>query len=141
VCHDELLRLVDEDTIAFNKIMAAFGLPESTDEEKAAKNKAIQDATVGATEVPFRTMEVAFQSMEVAEAMAHSGLEASVSDAGVAAVCARSAVMGAFLNVRINAAELEDQAVKDDFLKRGAELQRKTMDKETQILRIVDEKM
>ena len=110
-CHDELLRLVDEDTNAFNKIMTAFGLPESSDEEKAAKNKAIQDATVGATEVPFRTMEVAFQSMEVAEAMAHSGLEASVSDAGVAAVCARSAVMGAFLNVRINAAELKDHRV------------------------------
>ncbi|MHC4208952.1 MAG: glutamate formimidoyltransferase [Planctomycetota bacterium] len=140
-CHDELLRLVDEDTNAFTRIMTAFGLPEGSDEEKAAKNKAVQDATVGAIEVPFRTMEVAYQSMEVAEAMARSGLEASVSDAGVAALCARSAVMGAFLNVRINAAGLEDQAARDDFLKRGSELQRKTMDKETQILRIVDEKM
>ncbi|MHC4765398.1 MAG: glutamate formimidoyltransferase [Planctomycetota bacterium] len=140
-CHDELLRLVDEDTNAFTRIMTAFGLPEGSDEEKAAKNKAVQDATVGAIEVPFRTMEVAYQSMEVAEAMARSGLEASVSDAGVAALCARSAVMGAFLNVRINAAGLEDQAARDDFLKRGSELQQKTMDKETQILRIVDEKM
>jgi glutamate formiminotransferase/formiminotetrahydrofolate cyclodeaminase len=86
-------------------------------------------------------MEVAYESMEVAEAMARRGLEASVSDAGVAAVCARSAVMGAFLNVRINTAELQDQAVKDDFLKRGAQLQQKAMDKETEILRIVDEKL
>ncbi|MHC4416277.1 MAG: glutamate formimidoyltransferase [Planctomycetota bacterium] len=140
-CHDELLRLVDEDTNAFNRIMDAFGLPESSAKEKALKNKAIQDATVGAIEVPFRTMEVAFQSMEIAEAMARSGLEASVSDAGVAALCARSAVMGAFLNVRINTAELEDQAVKDDFLKRGAQLQRKAMDRESEILRIVDGKM
>jgi glutamate formiminotransferase/formiminotetrahydrofolate cyclodeaminase len=140
-CHDELLRLVDEDTNAFNRIMAAFGLPEGSDDEKAAKNKAIQDATVGAIEAPFRTMEVAYESMEVAEAMARSGLEASVSDAGVAALCARSAVMGAFLNVRINTAELQDQAVKDDFLKRGAQLQQKAMNKETEILRLVDEKM
>jgi glutamate formiminotransferase/formiminotetrahydrofolate cyclodeaminase len=133
-CHDELLRLVDEDTNAFNQIMAAFRLPESTDEEKALKNREVQDATVGATQVPFRTMEVA-------EAMARSGLEASVSDAGVAAVCARSAVMGGFFNVRINTAGLEDEAVKNDFLRRGAELQQKAMDKETEILRIVDEKM
>ena len=140
-CHDELLRLVDEDTNAFNRIMAAFGLPESSDQEKTVKTKAIQDATVGAIEAPLRTMEVALESMEVAEAMARSGLEASVSDAGVAALCARSAVLGAFLNVRINTAELEDQAVKDDFLKRGSELQRKAMNKETEILGIVDEKM
>jgi glutamate formiminotransferase/formiminotetrahydrofolate cyclodeaminase len=140
-CHDELLRLVDEDTNAFNRIMEAFGLSESTDEEKAAKAKAIQDATVGAIEVPFRTMEVAYESMEVAEAMAKTGLEASVSDAGVAALCARSAVMGAFLNVKINTAELEDQAIKDDFLTRGAALQQKAIDKETAILAIVDEKM
>jgi glutamate formiminotransferase/formiminotetrahydrofolate cyclodeaminase len=140
-CHDELLRLVDEDTNAFNLIMTAFGLPEGSDEEKAAKNRAIQEATVGAIEVPFRTMEVALASMEVAEAMARSGLEASVSDAGVAALCARSAVMGAYLNVRINTGELEDRAVRDDFLTRGAELQRKAMDKEGEILRIVDEKM
>ena len=140
-CHDELLRLVDEDTNAFNRIIAAFGLPESSDQEKTVKNRAIQDATVGAIEAPFRTMEVALESMEVAEAMARSGLKASVSDAGVAALCARSAVMGAFLNVRINAAELEDQAVKDDFLKRGTEVQQKAMNKETEILGIVDEKM
>jgi len=140
-CHDKLLRLVDEDTNAFNRIMAAFGLPEGSDDEKAAKGKAIQDATVGAIEAPFRTMEVAYESMEVAEAMARRGLEASVSDAGVAALCARSAVMGAFLNVRINTGELQDQAVKDDFLKRGSELQQKAMDKETEILRIVDEKL
>jgi glutamate formiminotransferase/formiminotetrahydrofolate cyclodeaminase len=139
--HDELLRLVDEDTNAFNMIMAAFSLPGGTDEEKAAKNKAIQDATIGAIEVPFRTMEVACASMEVAEAMAGSGLEASVSDAGVAALCARSAVMGAFLNVRINTADLEDQATKDDFLRRGAELQQKAIDQEAQILRLVDAKM
>jgi glutamate formiminotransferase/formiminotetrahydrofolate cyclodeaminase len=140
-CHDELLRLVDEDTNAFNRIMEAFGLPEATDDEKAAKARAVQDATVGAIEVPFRTMEVACASMEVAEAMAKTGLEASVSDAGVAALCARSAVMGAFLNVRINTAQLQDNAIRDDFLRRGAELQQKAVDKETAILQIVDGKM
>ena len=82
------------------------------------------------------TWEVAYASMEVAEAMARSGLEASVSDAGVAALCARSAVMGAYLNVRINTAELEDQALRDDFLQRGAGLQQKAMDKEAEILRL-----
>jgi glutamate formiminotransferase/formiminotetrahydrofolate cyclodeaminase len=140
-CHDELLRLVDEDTNAFNRIMAAFGLPEGSDEEKAAKRAAIQSATVGAIEAPFRTMEVAYRSMEVAEAMARTGMEASVSDAVVAALCARSAVMGAFLNVRINTAELHDETVKADFLERGAALQQKAIEKEREILAIVDGKM
>jgi glutamate formiminotransferase/formiminotetrahydrofolate cyclodeaminase len=140
-CHDELLRLVDEDTDAFNRIMDAFGLLESTEEEKQKKAKAIEEATIGAIEVPFRAMEVAYESMEVAKAMAETGLSASVSDAGVAALCARSAVMGAFLNVRINAAELENEQVRRDFIQRGEALQQKAIDAEREILEIVNGKI
>ena len=122
-CHDELLRLIDEDTNAFNKIMAAFGLPDSTAEEKTAKSAAIQAATKEAIEVPFRVMEVALQSMEVAKAMAEIGNPASASDAGVAALAARSAVMGAYLNVKINSADVEDKSWMADILARGKEIQ------------------
>jgi glutamate formiminotransferase/formiminotetrahydrofolate cyclodeaminase len=140
-CHDELLRLVDADTDAFNAVMDAFGLPEGDDKEKSAKATAIEQATIGAIEVPFRAMEVAFESMEVAEGMASIGLEASVSDAGVAALCARSAVMGAFLNVKINAAELENESTRKDFIARGEALQQKAIDRERSILEIVDRKI
>ncbi len=104
----ELLRLVDQDTKAFNQIMMAFGLPKSTDEEKATRTKAIQDATKFAIEIPFKVMQAAYGSMEVIKAMAETGNPNSVSDAGVGALCASSAVMGAFMNVRINAAGFDD---------------------------------
>src|SRR6202012_5154860 len=91
---DELIRLVDEDTAAFNKIMEAFGLPKSTDEEKAARTKTIQDATKYAIEIPLKVMHAAYGSIEVIKAMAETGNPNSVSDAGVAAFCARSAVLG-----------------------------------------------
>ncbi len=105
----ELLRLIDDDTAAFNKVMDAMGLPKGTDAEKAERTRAIQAATKGAIEIPLRVMEVALASMEVAKAMAEIGMEASASDAGVAALCARSAVMGAHLNVRINCPSLTDK--------------------------------
>ncbi|MCH7700339.1 MAG: glutamate formimidoyltransferase [Planctomycetes bacterium] len=140
-CHDELLRLIDEDTNAFNRIVVAWGLPSGSDTEKAAKKKAIQDATKGAIEVPLRVMEVALESMEVAKAMAEIGLKASVSDAGVAALAARSAVMGAFLNVKINAADVKDKAWIDDVLKRGSKMQERSITCETEILGIVDAKV
>lgn len=136
-CHDELLRLVDEDTNAFNKIVGAWRLPNSTPEEKAAQKQAIQEATKGAILVPFRVMEVALQSMEVAQGMAELGLQASASDAGVAALAARSAVMGAFLNVKINAAEVEDKKWLEDILTRGEEIQEKSIAKERQIMDVV----
>ena len=140
-CHDELLRLIDEDTNAFNKIMSAFGLPGSTDEEKAAKNQAIQAATKEAIEVPLRVMQVSLESMEVAKAMAEIGNPASVSDAGVAALAARSAVMGAFLNVKINASGVEDKAWMEDILKRGEEIQQKAIVAEREILETVQGKL
>lgn len=139
--HDELLRLVDEDTNAFNAIMAAYSLPKGSDAEKAERDRAVQAATKHAIEVPFAVMETAYESMTVMKSMAEIGLPASVSDAGVAALCARSAVMGAFLNVKINAPGLDDKTVADDFLKRGAEIEQKAAKAEQEILAIVNEKI
>ncbi|MFQ5411530.1 MAG: glutamate formimidoyltransferase [Phycisphaerae bacterium] len=141
VVHAELLRLVDEDTAAFNAVMAAFGLPLGTEAEKAERHAAIQAATRGAIEAPFRVMEQALASMEVIRAMAEIGNPNSVSDAGVGALCARTAVMGAFLNVKINAGELEDKGVVADILKRGAEIEQKATTAEREILEIVNSKM
>jgi glutamate formiminotransferase/formiminotetrahydrofolate cyclodeaminase len=140
-CHDELLKLIDDDTDAFNKIMAAFGLPQSTDDEQTAKNNAVQDATREAIEVPFRVMQVALESMEVAKAMAEIGNPASVSDAGVGALAARSAVIGAYLNVKINSADIEDRAWMADILARGKDIQDKATNLETEILKIVESKL
>ena len=111
--------------------------PASEAEEKA-KDLAVQAAVLHAIEVPLRVMEVAHQSMEVAREMAKSGLPASLSDAGVAALCARSAVMGAHLNVRINAGDLKDEAKRQELLQRAAELSEKTGRSETEILKLVD---
>lgn len=138
---DELLFLVDEDTNAFNKIMDAFGLPKSTDEEKAARTAAIQEATKYATEVPFRTMERVFDSFELIKAMAEIGNPNSVTDAGVGALCARSAVMGAYLNVKINASGLKDKAYVENILAKGAEIEAKAKQLETEIMDIVNTKI
>lgn len=138
---EDLLRLVDEDTESFNHVMAAFGLPKGTDEEKAARSAAIQEATKYATEVPFRTMQRAFESFEVIREMAAVGNPNSVSDAGVGALCARSAVMGAFLNVKINAAGLKDKSFADEMLARGAEIERQAIEQEAEIMAIVNAKI
>ncbi len=138
---DELLFLVDEDTNAFNKIMDAFGLPKNSEEEKAARNQAIQDATRYATEIPFVTMEKAFASMEIIKAMAEVGNPNSVTDAGVGALCARSAVMGAFLNVKINASGLKDKDFANEIIAKGAAIEQKAKDTETEILQIVNGKI
>ena len=140
-CHEELLRLVDADTDAFNEIMAAFGLPNKTDEEKAERAAAIEAATVGAIEVPFRTMEVSMESMDVIAAMADIGLPASASDAGVAALCARTAVLGAYLNVLINAKELTDAEKARSFVERGADLRDRAMAREVEILETLSGKL
>ncbi len=136
---DELLKLVDADTAAFNKIMEAFALPKGNDAEKAARTRAIQDATKYAIEVPFKVMETAYASMEVIKSMALTGNPNSVSDAGVGALCARTAVMGAFMNVRINAAGYSDKTYVSDIIDRGTQLQNKTMALEAEILKLVDE--
>lgn len=138
---DELLFLVDEDTNAFNKVMDAFGLPKGSDEEKALRKAAIQEATRYATEIPFRTMESAYESFEIIRAMAESGNPNSVSDAGVGALCARSAVMGAFLNVKINAAGLNDREFADQILARGTEIEQMAIDAEAAIMTVVNQKI
>ncbi len=139
--HDQLLRLVDEDTHAFNKIMDAFGLPKGSDDEKAARKNAIQLATKHAIEIPFRVMQTAFDSMEVIKAMADIGNPNSVSDAGVGALAARSAVMGAHLNVKINASDIEDKAWVENILAKSDDLQKKAIAMESEILKIVEGKM
>lgn len=135
--HAELLRLVDEDTAAFNRLMDTFGLPQGTPVEKAERKSAIQAATKGASEVPLRVMQAALASMAVMKAMAEIGLPASVSDAGVAALCARSAIMGAFLNVKINCANVDDKAYVERMLTQGNEIQQQAMEREREILEIV----
>jgi len=138
---DELLFLVDEDTNSFNKVMDAFGLPKTTDEEKASRTAAIQRATRYATEVPFRTMQRTFDAFEIIKAMALEGNPNSVSDAGVGALCARSAVMGAYLNVKINAAGLKDREFADDMIARGAQIEQSAIAIEAEIMKIVNEKI
>jgi glutamate formiminotransferase/formiminotetrahydrofolate cyclodeaminase len=137
----ELIRLVDEDTQAFNKIMEAFGLPKGTDQEQADRNRAIQEATRLAMEIPFRVMKKSFESFEILKAMAESGNPNSVSDAGVGALCARTAVMGAFLNVKINAAGLDDKEYVQNMLDEGSKIESGAIEKEKQILKIVNSKI
>ncbi len=137
----ELVALVDDDTRAFERVMAAFALPKSTDEEKALRSAAIQDATRHATEIPFRVMEVAFASMTVIQAMAESGQESSVSDAGVGALCARTAVLGAFLNVKINAKQLKDRAWADDITQRADAIATRAQALEVEILATVSSRI
>jgi len=131
---DELIKLVDLDTTAFNKIMESFGLPKGTDEEKAARDKAIQDATKYAIDIPFKVMQMAHGSLTVIKAMAEEGNPNSISDAGVAALCARTAVLGAFLNVKINASGYKDKSYTDDIIKQGEELERQAVALEGEIL-------
>lgn len=138
---DELTRLVDADTAAFNKIMTAFGLPKSNEEEKAARKQAIQDATKFAIEIPFRVMQLSHESMTLIKAMADIGNPNSVSDAGVGALCARSAVMGAFMNVRINAGGYDDKSYVNDIIAKGKGIETKTIALEAEILKVVNEKI
>lgn len=138
---DELTRLVDADTAAFNKIMTAFGLPKANDEEKAIRKQAIQEATKFAIEIPFKVMQLSYESMTLIKAMADIGNPNSVSDAGVGALCARSAVMGAFMNVRINASGYDDKNYVNDIIAKGKNIESKTMALEAEILKTVNEKI
>ena len=138
---NELLYLVDEDTAAFNKIMDVFGMPKGTDEEKAARAEAMEVATLYATQVPLRTMKAAYKAFDVVRAMAEEGNPNSVSDAGVGALAARSAVMGACLNVKINAAGLKDRAVADALVAEAEEIQRLAQQAEKEILAVVESKI
>lgn len=138
---NKLLSLVDEDTNAFNKIMDAIRLPKGTDAEKAARKQAMDDATRYAIEVPFLVMQTAYNSMEVMKAMAEHGNPASVTDAAVGALCARTAVMGAFLNVKINTSDFNDQAFVDRMLADGQVLQDKAIALEAEVLAITESKI
>lgn len=137
----ELLSLVDEDTAAFNRIMSAFGLPKGTDEEKEAREAAIESATLYATEVPLRTMKAAARVFPLVKAMAELGNPNSVSDAGVGALAARSAVLGALLNVRINAAGLKDREAAERLLDEADRIAAEAMSAEKEILMEVDAKI
>ncbi|TDI30828.1 MAG: glutamate formimidoyltransferase [Acidobacteria bacterium] len=139
--HDRLLALVDEDTEAFNAVMEAFRLPAGTSSEKEARSTAVQSATRRAMEVPYRVMEAAHECMVLLEAMAGEGLPSSASDAGVGALCARAAVRGAFLNVRINAAGLEDKVFADDLIQRGRRLEEEAAAREKEILALVESRL
>ena len=141
VIKDELVRLVDEDTKAFNKIMDAFGLPKGTAEEKQARKQAIEDASKYAMEIPFRVMQKSYKSMEIMKAMAEIGNPNSVSDAGVGALCARTAVLGAFLNVKINASGVDDKEFVNELLTKGTEIENQTINIEAEILKIVNDKI
>jgi len=136
-----LLQLVDEDTAAFNAIMAAFGLPNGTDAEKQARKAAVQAATRGAIETPLAVMVESYESMKVIGKMSEIGMEASVSDAGVAALCALTAVRGAHLNVRINAGSLDDKAVAGIYLSRAEEIEGQATKAEQEILSVVRSRM
>lgn len=138
---DQLLNLVDEDTKAFNKIMDAFGLPKTTDAEKAARKQAIQEATKYAIEIPFKVMQLSLASFEIIKAMAADGNPNSVSDAGVGALCARSAVYGAYLNVKINAAGYDDKKYVEEKLKSAKEILDNAIKLEAEVLKIAEQKI
>ncbi len=138
---NELVKLVDADTKAFNKIMEAFALPKSNEMEKALRSQAIQEATRFAIDIPFQVMQASFKSLEVIKAMAETGNPNSVSDAGVGALCARAAVMGAFMNVRINAAGYSDKEFVEEIVSKGKEIEQKTIALEQEILKVVNEKI
>ncbi|HNQ62177.1 MAG TPA: cyclodeaminase/cyclohydrolase family protein, partial [Bacteroidia bacterium] len=137
----ELLYLVDEDTRAFNGIMDAFSLPKSSEQEKADRSNAIQEATKNAINIPLKVMKTSFASFEVIKAMAEEGNPNSVSDAGVGALCARSAVIGAYLNVKINASGLKDLAFLDKVLSEAENIMAESVKIEAEILEIVKKKI
>jgi glutamate formiminotransferase/formiminotetrahydrofolate cyclodeaminase len=136
-----LLKLIDDDTAAFNALMASFGLPKGTDTEKAARDAAIQAATRHAIEIPLQVMETASEAFDVAHAMAESGNPNSVSDAGVGALALRAAVLGAHLNVQINAKGITDKGWLNDVLAKARLLEATALEREREILDIVRTKL
>lgn len=134
----ELLHLVDEDTEAFNRIMAAFGMPKNTDEDKRLRSEAIQKATLFAAQVPLETMKASFKAFEICKAMAETGNPNSVSDAGVGALAARAAVLGAGLNVKINASSLKDKAQAEALINEANNLMAEADKAEREVMEIVE---
>lgn len=138
---NELMDLVDEDTAAFNKIMDAYGLPKNTEDEILARKAGIQAATKYAIEIPFKVAETCLKSLEIMDAMAQFGNPNSVTDAGVGAMCARTGVLGAIMNVKINAADLEDKVYVEKVLNECQEMEEKAQEIELAIRKMVDEKI
>ncbi|NOR28989.1 MAG: glutamate formimidoyltransferase [Lutibacter sp.] len=138
---NKLLYLVDEDTNAFNKIIEGFRMPKSNPEEVEARKLAVENATKYATEIPFQVMETAFNSMEVMQAMLKDGLQSSLSDTGVGVLCARTAVIGAYFNVRINAKDIKDRVFADAILTRAKAIYTKTIAIERDVMIFIDKKM
>ena len=137
----DLLKLVDEDTAAFNGMMSSFALPKGNESEKKIRDEAIQLATKAAMEVPYKVMLASHASMKIVKAMAEGGNPNSVSDAGVGALCARTAVMGAFLNVRINAAGYQNKKEVEILLEKGRAIEKAATEEEALILAMVNEKI
>lgn len=135
---DRLITLVDEDTEAFNRIMAVFAMPKNTEAEKALRKHALEEATLFATEVPLQTMKISFDCFEILKEMAEKGNPSSVSDAGVGALAARAAVRGAYLNVKINAAGLKDREIAEKLLGEADEIARMADEKEKEIIAVVE---
>lgn len=138
---EDLLHLVDEDTAAFNRIMAVFAMPKKTEDEKKARAAALEEATLYATQVPLRTMKKAYEVFDVVENMAANGNPASVTDAGVGALAARAAIRGAGLNVRINAAGLKNRETAESLTAEAAEIEHLAEKRENSILKIVSSKI
>jgi len=138
---NKLLWLVDEDTNAFNKIIDAFRMPKATDNDKKLKAEALEKATQYATEIPFQVMETAYNSMEVMEEMAAKGLQNSLSDAGVGMLGAKTAVIGAYFNVKINAKDLKDRKFADDILGRAKAIYDKTLVREAKLTEMIFKKL
>ena len=138
---DQLLKLVDEDTLAFSKIMNAFGLPKATDEEKAARKNAIQEATKYAIEVPFKVMQLSYEALSVCKAMVEAGNPNSITDAGVGALCCRSAIIGAHMNVRINGGSLDDKTFLNNILNEAAKIEKDTILIESEIIAFINSKI
>jgi len=138
---NRLLYLVDEDTNAFNKIIEGFRMPKNSDEEKEERKGAIEEATKYATEIPFQVMETAYNSMEVMQAMVKDGLPSSLSDAGVGILCARTAVLGAYFNVRINAKDIKDRTFADAILGKAEKIYQKAQEIENEIVSLINSKI
>jgi len=138
---DALLRTVDEDTEAFNLILAAFGLPNTTPEEKTARKAAIQAATRKAIEVPFKVMQLSFESFPLIKQMVETGNPNSVTDAGVGALCARAAVRGAYMNIQVNTGGFNDKEFAEAVLAEGQKVAEEADKMEREILEIVGKRV
>lgn len=138
---NKLIYLVDEDTNAFNKIIDGFRMPKGSEKEINDRKAAIEEATKYATQIPFQVMETAYQSMEVMQAMLKDGLQNSLSDAGVGILCARTAVIGAYFNVRINAKDIKDRKFADDILKKAEKIYKAAIKIEQETIEYIDGKM